>query len=587
MSGRSLIGLAAFDALLLTTGLAVLFAFLGRLDRRTVARYGGLAFWLGASLVGLALTLIGILTTLGPRWWLVLAIALTQAVVATGVGLRRRPRTERALATDGGRFGLAAAPFAAATGLVLAALFAASYNRPLFEWDSLAFWIPKAKELFFSGSLDAGAITSYSGTNYPLLVPMLHASAFGFMGSADEVAIHVQPWMFMAMFVWACVGLLRPRASHALIWPFLALLVVLPTVGQRVLYPDGDYPSFLLFVLGALALLRWVEQEEPFALAAGAVFLAAAASAKREGTVYLLAAFLAAFAVTARSARRRWPVLALAAVGALATTVPWRLWVRAHNVVADSVAPPLSNVVGGSGGGYGGVWRGVEAVLHYVFLYSSWSIAPWIGLIMLVCAFVFGPLRIAAFATIALLPVIAAMVWRVLWYGGQATPKETPIPRLSVLFSMLLLAISPWIATALLRLDPGGVCSRVIDAVDRLGVRLGRVGLVALAVAPAAIFLGVGLARGDYAFIAGRCDPALVEGQPVAVVFGYPTTFDDAVALRDKALRVGFVGTATGFDQCGRLRVALANVPSPKVGREIQAEARLVELFPVLVGRQG
>ena len=100
MSGRSLIGLAAFDALLLTTGLAVLFAFRGRLDRRTVARYGGLAFWLGASLVGLALTLIGILTTLGPRWWLVLAIALTLAVVAIGIGLRRRPRTERALATD-------------------------------------------------------------------------------------------------------------------------------------------------------------------------------------------------------------------------------------------------------------------------------------------------------------------------------------------------------------------------------------------------------------------------------------------------------------------------------------------------------
>ena len=44
------------------------------------------------------------------------------------------------------------------------------------------------------------------------------------------------------------------------------------------------------------------------------------------------------------------------------------------------------------------------------------------------------------------------------------------------------------------------------------------------------------------------------------------------------------MGTATGFDQCGRLRVALTGVPSPKVGREMQDEAGPVRLFPVIVG---
>lgn len=580
MSGRSLVGLAALDGLLLVTGYAVLFAFVGRLDRGRLLRYGGLAFWLGAALVGLVLTLVAVVTSLGPRWWLVLAVALAISVAGVTAYLRRRS-VSAVTGLQEDRFGLAAAPFAAAVGLMLAALFAASYNRPLFEWDSWAFWIPKAKALFFSGSLDAPTITSFSGTTYPLLVPVLHAAAFGFMGSADEVAIHVQPWVFVAAFVWACVGLLRPRCPHALIWPFLALLVVLPALDKRVLQPDGDFPSFLLFVLGAIALLRWVEDEQPWALAVAAAFLAAAASAKREGTVYLVAAFLAGCAVTVRSARRRWPLLIVAAAAALATTVPWRLWLRAHDVVADSVAP--SGVVGGSVGD-GDVWKGVGVVLHYLFAYGYWSIAPWVGLIMLVAGVAIGPRRVAAFAGIALLPVIVAMVWRVLWYGGQNDPKATPIPRLAVVFSMMLLAVSPRIASELLRFDPRGICSRVIDSLDRAGARLGRAGVVGIAVAPAAVFLLLGLVRGDYGFIADRCAPPVREGQPVAVVFGYPDSYAQAVALRDSVVKVGFVGTATGFDQCGRLRVALTGVPSPKIGREMQVEARPVGLYPVIVG---
>ena len=151
---------------------------------------------------------------------------------------------------------------------------------------------------------------------------------------------------------------------------------------------------------------------------------------------------------------------------------------------------------------------------------------------------------------------------------------------------MLLLAVSPRIATELLGFDPRGICSRVIAAVDRAGACLGRTGVVCLAVAPAAVFLLLGLARSDYAFIADECAPPAREGQPAAVVFGYPDSYEESIALRDRALKVGFEGTATGFDQCGRLRVALTGVrvPSPKVGREIQDEARPVGLFPVIVG---
>ena len=147
-----------------------------------------------------------------------------------------------------------------------------------------------------------------------------------------------------------------------------------------------------------------------------------------------------------------------------------------------------------------------------------------------------------------------------------------------------LLRLSPRIAAELLAFDPRGTCSRVIAAVDGAGARLGRVGVVGLAVAPVAVFVLLGLVRGDYAFIADRCARPVREGQPVAVVFGYPGSYAAAVALRGRAPEVGFVGTATGFDHCGWLRVALTGVPSPRVGREMQDEARPVRLFPVIVG---
>jgi|APDOM4702015248_1054824.scaffolds.fasta_scaffold161108_2 hypothetical protein len=75
--------------------------------------------------------------------------------------------------------------------------------------------------------------------------------------------------------------------------------------------------------------------------------------------------------------------------------------------------------------------------------------------------------------------------------------------------------------------------------------------------------------------------PAGASG-PVDVVFGRFDTPDAADALRDRALAVGFVGTKTLADGCGRYKVVLTGVPSIEVGREIQAEAAPVQLAPRL-----
>jgi hypothetical protein len=71
--------------------------------------------------------------------------------------------------------------------------------------------------------------------------------------------------------------------------------------------------------------------------------------------------------------------------------------------------------------------------------------------------------------------------------------------------------------------------------------------------------------------------PATTDGE-IDAVFGYFDTERDAVAMRDRALEVGFVGTELAWNGCGRVRVAVAGIPTLEVGREFAEQARGVGL---------
>ncbi len=66
------------------------------------------------------------------------------------------------------------------------------------------------------------------------------------------------------------------------------------------------------------------------------------------------------------------------------------------------------------------------------------------------------------------------------------------------------------------------------------------------------------------------------------VVFGYRDSELEAVELRDRALEVGFQGTEISRDGCGRVRVAVDDIPSREVGEEVIRQARTVDLDPTL-----
>jgi hypothetical protein len=72
-------------------------------------------------------------------------------------------------------------------------------------------------------------------------------------------------------------------------------------------------------------------------------------------------------------------------------------------------------------------------------------------------------------------------------------------------------------------------------------------------------------------------EPATTDGDIIAV-FGYFDSEQEAVVARDRALEVGFIGTETAPDGCGRVRVAVGGITTLEVGREFAAQARDVGL---------
>ena len=202
------------------------------------------------------------------------------ALVLAAIALRRplaRWRPAAPTEARGTGVGLVAVAFGALIVVYLEALFRAGRLAGLSAWDAWAFWVPKAKAIYFFGGLDEQFFRELANPTYPPLVPALEASAFHFMGSADVVTLHLQFWFFACGFVAAVAGLLAPRVPALLLWPFLLLVLVAPrVVGPESRSAGRLHPRLLLRARGTA---RRALARRPRALApraAATVFMGAA-----------------------------------------------------------------------------------------------------------------------------------------------------------------------------------------------------------------------------------------------------------------------------------------------------------------------
>src|SRR5262249_1069914 len=148
--------------------------------------------------------------------------------------------------TSLGSLTLVGAIFVGAILVYFEAIFRAGRLSGL-GWDVWAAWIPKAKDLYYSGGLDAGLRGGLPGPSYPPGLPILDATAFHAMGSADAVTLHLQYWFLGVGFAAALAGVLAPRVRVAILLPFLLLMLTMPDFRNRATDLYGDVPlGFLI-----------------------------------------------------------------------------------------------------------------------------------------------------------------------------------------------------------------------------------------------------------------------------------------------------------------------------------------------------
>ena len=284
-------------------------------------------------------------------------------------------------------------PGIALAGLLLEALFRSARLQSLQAYDAWAFWVPKAKAIYFFGGLDEQVFTTSAGPTYPPLVPILDAAAFHAMGERRHG--HLPPPVLVPPRSAASPpspGCLHRRAPAWLLWPSLLLVLVVPRFGERLLTPQADVLVDVLFVVGALLLALWLARPAP---AGGSPRPRAA---RRRGAHEARGPPLRGGRARRRvrrvvSRRRRaWPRLArVAASPCVAAAVPWRLWYRAarhrRRGAADLGSAPRST----------GLVDSLRLSFDVLFDSSLWSVVPLVAIVALAAALAWGDRRLAAF----------------------------------------------------------------------------------------------------------------------------------------------------------------------------------------------
>ena len=576
MTVRAIAGLAALNVFFLCVGSGVLIGLRGWSRWTELVRLAGVAYLLGIASFAIVAT-VELVLGVPFRLATILLTGLTLGLAGAAIGRRRGGEQDSSAGEASlGQLTLVGAIFVGAILVYFEALFRAGRLSSL-GWDVWASWIPKAKDLYYSGSLDPGLLASVPGPSYPPGLPILDATAFHAMGSADAVTLHLQYWFLGIGFAAAVAGLLAPRVRTVILLPFLLLMLTMPDFRNRATDLYGDIPLGFLVGASALLVLLWLEERTSWKLAAATALLGGAMLTKREGILFAALVIFSALVATFRERRAAWPPLVAAGAIAFAFSVPWRIWFTANHLPSDA---PESGYLSFH---LDRVWPSFHLVFTTLFDYSLWLVVPVVGVAAALLAYLAGARRDAVFVLVFLGTAVVGSAWTFwsnpsleLSLGDGLVNRVVGTPILALAAMTPLLLEKAW----------GAKTRRVAaDAAGRAAWGRAVPGWAPWAVVIAAFLLypSITLAGGRPRFPSAQdCVLPAVAGQEVRVVFGYASTYPEAIPLRDRALAVGFKGTIAEPDGCGRVRVSLDGVPSPEVGAAVIEEAKKVGLRPTL-----
>ncbi len=346
------------------------------------------------------------------RWQVVAGCAV---LAATGL----RPRPGEPLLPPARLGARAVVALQAAVVLVVVMLLADAAFRPLAEQDAWAMWTMKAKAITLLGGLDArvfaGVPYHHVHLDYPLLVPSVEAIGFRFMGAIDTQVIHLQGALLVAALLLALPRMLAGRVPATVAWASVLLIGVSPSLVYQAGAGLADAPLAVFFAMAAVCAWRWLTEGRRELLVLTALFAAAVVATKREGAPFVVA--LVVVLVVAAGRGRRGRALG-AGLAALATAIPWQLWLHANGVDTSNGEIPYAKVVDPSylAGRLGRIPTGAASLVWHAVEPSAWLVVVPAAAVAFVLAVRGGERRAAVFTAALSCLVILSVVWAY-WVG--------------------------------------------------------------------------------------------------------------------------------------------------------------------------
>ena len=304
---------AAADLYLLAAGYGMLLLLgVPRRVRLGVLGTLGFSYLSGVALLGTLTTVYGVLGL--PVHVMPLLVPSLLAIIAAGVTRRvmqgpAHPRvglSTRALAV------LPEFPSLAVISGFTAWLVVVESHQVVDLNDEYAIWARSGHALWYLGRLDprffADTASHMAQLDYPLLVASLYAWNDGWAGHIADGAAIAQSGLLLGALLcvvaWTLTRLCGPVAAIAGVLGVLGTQILLSNYSIELI---GDAPMACFAVSLALVLLLWWLWDEPIMLNLAAVLTAGATLTKNEGSLAVLAAFIAAALVCGGSVRRRLP----------------------------------------------------------------------------------------------------------------------------------------------------------------------------------------------------------------------------------------------------------------------------------------
>ena len=349
MTSHVILVLAA-NAALLCAGVGFLLLIdawrhLGRWNRFAVALLTGQALFLMVAPL-LLLARLSVSPTI--------ALPLIAAVLVAGLLTSRRRRSSFPSPLLNGKASASAPLATAIVAAPLIILAAAAVVQPLYQIDAMLNWVMKAKVIWaggrhLTGVLDHGFFARpdlhpQAHLEYPLGLNALLAWTFHWMGSADIRVMHLQLVLLLAAAVGTWWAILRPVVPDLPLAVALAGLIMMPAVVHHLLTAYADVPLALVWVTGALMLIRWAAESHRHQLALATLLFAASLAIKQDGVFYDGAIYVGVAVLLVIRGRRRLLDLGISAAIVALTAVPWQVYTATHDLGRHDVRPGLGRM---------------------------------------------------------------------------------------------------------------------------------------------------------------------------------------------------------------------------------------------------